>query len=457
MHVRRLPGSVPILKNLYAMRTQPLATLSMALRECGDVAYVEFPGHVGHMLFHPDHVRAVLVDHAKHVSKDTPGFAALKLLLGNGLVTSDGAFWLRQRRIAQPAFHRARIFALGARMVELTERTVDAWTVAARRGEAIDVAESMMHLTLRIVSDTMLALDIDQHAAEVGRAITFLLHELNQRVVRPFLPPLSWPTPQNRRFNEARDRVRAVISKAIRDKRERPESPGGDFLRMLIEARDEETGQSMDDQQLLDEVATIFAAGHETTANLLAWTWAWLARFPSARRALQRELDEVLGDRTVTAEDYARLPYTRMVLSESLRLCPPAWFISRRVEQRIDLGDGLLLPERSLVFLSPYITHRHPRYWSDPEGFDPERFSDERSEGRPTFAYFPFGGGPRKCIGDTFALVEATLILATLARRFDPELPVGAVPVPEPVITLRPRGGLPMFIRARNDREHARP
>lgn len=449
MHAPQLPGSVPILKNLYAMRTQPLATLSRGLRECGDVAYVEFPGHAGHMLFHPDHVRAILVDNAKRISKSTPGFAALRLLLGNGLVTSDGAFWLRQRRIAQPAFHRAKIYALGARMVELTERTADEWRRAAESNSTIDVADSMMHLTLRIVSDTMLALDIDKDAAEVGRSITFLLHELNERIVRPFLPPLSWPTPRNQRFNAARDHLQAIIAKAIRDKRANPDSKGGDFLRMLIDARDEETGEAMDDKQLLDEVGTIFAAGHETTANLLAWAWAWLARFPAARRALQRELDEVLGDRAATADDYPKLPYTRMVLSETLRLCPPAWFISRRVEQSIDLGEGLVLPEKSLVFVSPYVTHRHPRYWPDPEGFDPERFTEARSEGRPTFAYFPFGGGPRKCIGDTFALVEATLILATLARRFEPSLPVGAVPVPEPVITLRPRGGLPMVMRQR--------
>jgi cytochrome P450 len=449
MYVPQLPGSVPILKNLYAMRTAPLATLSRGLRECGDVAYVEFPGHSGHMLFNPDHVRAVLVDNAKRVSKNTPGFAALRLLLGNGLVTSDGAFWLRQRRIAQPAFHRAKIYALGARMVELTERTADEWSRAAEGQTPVDVADSMMRLTLRIVSDTMLALDIDKDAAEVGRSISFLLHELNERIVRPYLPPLSWPIPRNQRFNAAREHLKTIIAKAIRDKRANPDSKGGDFLRMLIEARDEETGEGMDDQQLLDEVGTVFAAGHETTANLLAWTWAWLARFPAARRALQRELDEVLGDRLPTAEDYPKLPYTRMVLSESLRLSPPVWLISRRVEQPIDLGDGLVLPAQSMVFLSPYVTQRHPRYWTDPEGFDPERFTEARSGGRPTFAYFPFGGGPRKCIGDTFALVEATLVLATLARRFEPSLPVGGNPVPEPVITLRPKGGLPMVMRTR--------
>jgi cytochrome P450 len=450
MFVPQVPGAVPILENLYAMRTAPLDTLSRAMRECGDVASMKFPGHQGHLLLHPDHVRAILVDHAKHVSKDTPGFDALRLLLGNGLVTSDGAFWLRQRRIAQPAFHRAKIFALGTRMVELSHRTADEWERASQFDRPVDVAQSMMHLTLRVVSDTMLALDIDRDAAAVGEAITFLLHELNERIVRPFLPPITWPTPRNKRFNAARDRVKQVIAKAIQDKRARPDSPGGDFLRMLIEARDEETGESMNDQQLLDEVATVFAAGHETTANLLAWTWSWLARVPHVRRRLQAELDEVLGDRDATADDYPKLPYTRMVLSEALRISPPVWLVSRRVEQDIDLGDGLVLPKRSLAFLSPYITQRHPRYWSDPEGFDPERFSDAASgPERPTFAYFPFGGGPRKCIGEVFALVEATLVLATLARRFDLELPVGQVPVPEPVITLRPRGGLPMLVKKR--------
>jgi cytochrome P450 len=447
---RAVPGAVPVLGHLYAMRTRPLATLTAALRTCGDVGTMWFPGHSGHLLMHPDHVRAVLVDHAKDVSKDTPGFDALRLLLGNGLVTSDGSFWLRQRRIAQPAFHKSRIFALGTRMVALTERTSEEWSRAAREGSTVDVARSMMRLTLRIISDTMLALDVDRDADDVGRAIELLLHELNERIVRPFLPPLDWPTPRNKRFNAARDAVQRVIARAIRDKRANPDAPGGDFLRLLIEARDEETGESMDDQQLQDEVGTIFAAGHETTANLLAWTWAWLARAPEVRRTLQRELDEVLGDRPATAEDYAKLPYTRMVLSESMRLSPPAWLVSRRIERAIDLGDGLVLPPRSLAFLSPYATHRHPDFWSDPEGFDPERFrEDRRTEGRPTFAYFPFGGGPRKCIGEVFALVEATLILATLARRFDLELPVGMLPEPEPVITLRPRGGLPMRVKPR--------
>jgi cytochrome P450 len=452
MQAPLLPGSVPILKNLYAMRTAPLDTLARGFRECGDVVRLEFPGHEGHMLFHPDHVRALLVDNAKNISKDTPGFDALRLLLGNGLVTSEGDFWLRQRRIAQPAFHRTRIFALGARMVALTDHTVQEWDRVASHDGRVDVARAMMHLTLRIVSDTMLGMDIDREASDVGEAITFLLHELNERIVRPFLPPLSWPIPRNQRFNAARDKVRSVIARAIRDKRAKPDSPGGDFLRMLIETRDEETGEAMDDQQLLDEVATIFAAGHETTANLLAWTWAWLARFPLVRRKLQEELDAVLGDRAAVAEDYAKLPYTRMVLSEVLRLSPPAWFISRRVEKRIELAPGVVLPERSLAFVAPYVTHRHPRYWDDPEGFDPERFSEGRSKDRPTFAYFPFGGGPRKCIGDTFALVEATLVLATLARKFDLELPIGTNPIPEPVITLRPRGGLPMIVKKRKSR-----
>lgn len=198
----------------------------------------------------------------------------------------------------------------------------------------------------------------------------------------------------------------------------------------------------MTDQQLRDEVVTIFGAGHETTANLLAWTWSWLSRAPQVRRALHAELDAVLGDRPATSEDYARLPYTRMVLSESLRISPPVWFISRRVVEPIDLG-GHTLERGTLAFLSPYVTQRHPAFWENPEGFDPERFSEAASAQRTSHAYFPFGAGPRKCIGEIFALVEATLILATLARRFSPELLPGKVPVAEPVITLRPRGRTP--------------
>ncbi len=443
------PGHLPLVGNLYSMRTAPLATLTRALRENGDISRVEFPNNNhGHFLFHPDHVRAVLVDHAKQVSKDTPGFSALRLVLGNGLVTSDGAFWLRQRRIAQPAFHRAKIFALGARMVEFTKHTADEWAVAVQSGERVDVAAAMMKLTLRVVADTMLGQDVEKDAAGVGVAITYLLHALNERIVRPWLPPLTWPTPRNRRFMAARDSVAKVIEAAIVQKRANPDAPGGEFLRMLIDARDEETGEAMNDQQLLDEVATIFAAGHETTANLLAWTWSWLSRMPHVRRRMVEELDAVLGDRDATADDYAKLPYTRAVLAESLRLTPVVWIASRRVLEDIPLGE-YTLPKGSLAFLSPYATHRHPAFWENPEGFDPERFMDGAEKGRPTLAYFPFGAGPRKCIGDTFALMEATLVMATLARRFELELPPGMVPVPEPVITMRPKGGLSMRVRER--------
>ncbi len=448
MKVPDVPGRVPLFGNLIAMRTAPLDTLTRILRECGDIARATVPGHVGHFLFHPDHVRTVLVDNAKSVSKDTPGFDALRLHLGNGLVTSDGAFWRRQRRIAQPAFHRAKIFALGERMVQLAEATADEWSLAARSGRPVDVAESMMRLTLRIVADTMFGSDVERDTADVGRAMTHLLHDLNERIVRPWLPPPSWPTLRNKRFHESRAVVARVVEAAIAARRRDPSKPGGDFLRMLIEARDEETGEAMTDQQLRDEVVTIFGAGHETTANLLAWTWSWLSRAPQVRRALHAELDAVLGDRPATSEDYARLPYTRMVLSESLRISPPVWFISRRVVEPIDLG-GHTLERGTLAFLSPYVTQRHPAFWENPEGFDPERFSEAASAQRTSHAYFPFGAGPRKCIGEIFALVEATLILATLARRFSPELLPGKVPIAEPVITLRPRGGLPMHLRPR--------
>ncbi len=444
----RVPGYVPVLGNLLGFRSDPLGTIVRAVREAGDVARASFPRHQGHFLFHPDAVRSVLVDHAKDVSKETPGFDALRLLLGNGLVTSEGAYWLRQRRIAQPAFHRHKIFALGARMVELTERTADEWQRAAEAGRAVDVAESMTRLTLRIVGDTMLGRDVERDAADVGQALGWLLHDLNRRIVRPWTPPLSWKTPANVRFLAAQATIFKVIDETIAAKRRDPSAPGGELLRMLLEARDEETGEAMDDAQLRDEVATIFGAGHETTANLLAWTWSWLSRSPEVRRKLHAELDAVLGTRAVTADDYPKLPYTRAVLSETLRITPVVWLLSRRLKTALQVGP-YELPAGSLVFLSPYGTHRHPAFWENPEGFDPERFVGEAPPSRPTMAYFPFGAGPRKCIGDTFALVEATLVLATLARRFEADLLPGKVPVPEPVITLRPRDGMPMKIRAR--------
>ncbi|MFO0605615.1 MAG: cytochrome P450 [Polyangiales bacterium] len=442
------PRHLPVVGHLPAFRRDPLGLLVEAMLTRGDVARLDLPGHAAHLFFHPDHVRALLVDDAKCFSKNTPAMGALRLLMGNGLVTSEGSFWLRQRRIAQPAFHRNNIHALCGQMVALTARTAGEWSEAARDGRDVDVGAAMTRLTLRIVGAAMLGCDVEGEAADVARAIDHLQGDLNARILAPWSPPVTWPTARSRAFHEARDVVWRVVERAIARRRADPDAPGGAFLRMLMDARDAETGEAMDDRQLRDEVVTVAIAGYETTANVLAWAWVWLARFPAARRRLAAELDAVLGDRDPTGEDHARLPYARAVVAETLRLAPSVWIVARRVERETVVG-GQRLRAGELAFVSPYATHRHPTYWPDPEGFDPERFLDGAKDDRPTLAYFPFGAGPRKCIGETFALVEATMLLATLARRFELALRPGAEPAHEPAVTLRLKRPVLMRVRPR--------
>jgi cytochrome P450 len=299
----------------------------------------------------------------------------------------------------------------------------------------------MTRLTLRVVGETLLGHDPTAEADRVGEALAFLLRIANDRTSRLLPLPPVLPTNENLRLRKALAALDSIVLRMIEERRKngahRP-----DLLAMLMEARDEETGAALDDRQLRDEVMTIFLAGHETTANALTWTWYLLARYPAALRALQGELRDVLGGRAPGADDLARLPLTRATIEESMRLYPPAWIISRSVNGQDEIG-GFEIPGRSLVFVSPYVVHRNPRLWPDPEGFDPQRFMTPPPRG----AYFPFGSGPRQCIGNGFASMEAELVLATLAQRVRFELVPGHPVAPEPSITLRPRYGVKMIVR----------
>ncbi|MFN2546921.1 MAG: cytochrome P450 [Myxococcales bacterium] len=271
----------------------------------------------------------------------------------------------------------------------------------------------------------------------MGDALAHLLHIVNERTTRVlfFARPVL-PTPENRRLRRAVSALDRIVLRIIAERRQ---TRGDDLLSMLMEARDADTGEAMDDRQLRDEAMTIFLAGHETTANALAWTWLLLSRYPAALRELREELSQVLGGRSPTADDLPRLKFTRMLLEESMRLYPPAWIIARSASGADEIG-GYSIPAGSIVFVAPYVVHRHPKYWSDPEGFDPHRFEKEPPRG----AYFPFGGGPRQCIGNGFAMMEAQLVLATMAQRVKFELVPGHPVEPEPSITLRPKFGLLM-------------
>lgn len=417
-------------------------------REYGDVVRLgALSGRARwYLVAHPQGVEHVLRTNSRNYTKGV--FARpLKLMVGEGLVTSEGAYWLRQRRLAQPAFHKRRIAALADGMAAATQDMLREWDERHAGGRAFDAANEMMRLTLRIVGRALFSADLGGRVGAFGPALTETLEYVNRRSFRLFALPERIPTPRNRRFVRARAELDRVAYDLI-EARRRSGEDAGDLLSMLLLARDEETGERMSDAQLRDEVMTILLAGHETGAVAMSWTWYLLSRHPEQERRLHEELDAALGGRTPTFEDLPRLSYAKMVVEEAMRLYPPAWGIARQAREEDEIG-GYRIPAGSPIAILPWVTHRHPALWERPEAFDPERFGPERSAGRPPYAYFPFGGGPRQCIGSAFALMEAQLILAGVAQRYRLRLAPGRRVEPEPLVTLRPRGGMWMTLEAR--------
>jgi cytochrome P450 len=410
----------------------------------GEVVRLTFLGLPLFLVSHPDYVKHVLQENHTNYRKSR-AYEKFKILLGEGLLTSEGETWLRDRRLMQPMFHRQRIAQFASIMTELTAAMLERWDRHTANGQPLDVSKEMMRLTLAIVSKTMFSADVSGDADAVGQAMVIGQEHTNRRVNALIdLPP--WlPTPRNIRASRARAVMNRVVWRIIRERRERVGAKG-DLLDLLLEARDAETGSGLSDRQVRDEVMTIFLAGHETTANALTWTWYLLSRHPEVARRLQGELGAVLGGRSPTIEDIPQLRYTTMVIEESMRLYPPAWAISRQAIGEDEIG-GYGIPAKSLVAMSTFVTHRHPAFWENPEAFDPDRFAPERAKQRPRFAYFPFGGGPRQCIGNNFAMLEAQLVLAMVAQRHRLDLVPGHPVVPEAWVTLRPRYGLQMTLQ----------
>jgi cytochrome P450 len=432
--------------NLLRVRTDLAGFLLSLHREQGDVARTRIGNLRVHLVAHPDHVRDVLVTHQRAFMKGHV-LQRAKMLLGEGLLTSEGEFHLRQRRLVQPAFHRQRIAAYAREMVNRAWITRDRW----RDGQTVDMDREMMALTLAIVARTLFDADVDAEADEIGGALTEVLR-LFQTV---FIPGMQWldrvPLPHTRRFARARGRLDATIYRLIKERRaERARGEErGDLLSMMLAEQDAEAdGGSMTDEQLRDEAMTLFLAGHETTSNALTWTWYLLSQHPAAESRFHEEIDRVLGDRRATVDDLASLSYTRMVLSESMRLYPPAYAIGRRALEDYTV-DGFTIPRGALVVVSPLVTQRDPRWFPDPERFDPERWTSDAQAARPKFSYFPFGGGTRMCIGDQFAWTEGMLLLATLAQRWRAELTAEQRVAMRPMITLRPKYGMRMVLKRR--------
>jgi cytochrome P450 len=427
-----------------AMRAGQLAFFTKAHREHGDVVRFRFGWATAHLVAHPDAVRHVLVDNAKNYDKQTPGFDKLRRILGNGLLTSEGAFWLQQRRIAQPGFSRERVARFSNVMVEATDELVDSW-LAPSRTEPVDVAAAMMFVTLRIAGLTLLSTDFTREARAVGEALNLLLLQVQRAVFSPVQDMLRHlPTPHNRRVSEAMAELRRIVRTTVETRRKQQSRPD-DLLTMLLEARDEETGQGMSDQQLCDEVLTIFLAGHETTANALAWTLLLSSQHPGELAKVTAEVEAVLGGEAPTAASVQKLTRTRAFVMETMRLYPPAWMITRHAVND-DSISGYPIPRDSLVFTSPYVTHRHPSFFPNPEGFNPERFVDGGVPKELRSAYFPFGMGPRLCIGQSFAMMEAVLIFARILQRVTLSRIAGEAPRPQPSVTLRPAGPVLMDV-----------
>ncbi len=439
------PRGVPFLGMLPAIKRDPTGVFIKAARRFGDVVYMRFGPRRGYLITNPADVRHVLQDNARNYHK-SPLYDKLRQAIGNGLLTSDDDFWLRQRRIAQPAFNRQRIAALAGVMAEAARAMAGQCETFASGGRPVDVDEQMMRLTRTVVMRALLGGDLGPFAATLDDAWTVMNEHIGESFWSLGLTD-RWPTSKNRRFQDARAVLRRAVDHIISQRR-RSQSESADLLSMLLAARDEETGEGMTDEQLRVEVTTFLLAGQETTSLALTWTWYLLSQHANARARLEQEIDTVLDGRPPEYADLANLPYSRMVIDEALRLYPPAWGFSRQALADDQLG-GFHLPRGWLAFVIPYVLHRLPAFWADPEAFDPERFSAERSADRPKFLYIPFGAGPRQCIGNHFALIETQLILATLAQRYRLDLVPGYTVGPWPLITLRPRFGMPMIIERR--------
>lgn len=397
------------------------------------VRQIDFPGGSPYLVSDPELIEQILITRSREFGKDELT-RALSQIVGDGLLVSEGEHWRRQRRLVQPAFHRERIAGYAQAMVQHAGRVRDTW----REGQVFDLHAAMMRLTLDIVAATLFSSGVDEAAAD---AIAETLDVVMGRFADPTFSFFPWvarlPLPMNRRYAAARERLDAIIRGLISARR----ASGAlhdDLLDMLLRARDED-GSQMSDQHVRDEALILFVAGHETTALALSWAWMLLSQHPRAWDALQTELREVLGDRAPTPADAPALRYTERVILETMRLYPPAWSLGREALADLELG-GVPLPRGAQLWFFQWAAHRDPTYFPDPEAFRPERWVNDLQRRLPRGAYFPFGGGPRLCIGQSFAMLEAVLVLATLAQRWRPH--VHGQPQPQFSITLRPRGGM---------------
>lgn len=440
-----VPGGLPLFGHAGVFKNNPLQTMAEWWRRHGDALRFRLGPKTLHLFSHPDLAEEILVRQADRFVKvyDPRRPVGLALVLGNGLVTSSGEVWKRHRRIIQPIFHRARLTAMADRMVQIGEQRIAGWS--KRTEQPIDIAADMMALTLEVISHIMFTTSVAHHLDRISHALRVSLRYAFDSFHNPLHPPAWLPTGRNREFRRVMAFMDDLIYGLIAERRGSGQRHD-DLLDRLLEARDDETGAGLTDQELRDEALTIFAAGHETTANALAWTWYLLATHPDVKARFHEELDRVLGEKKPTADDLPNLPYTRALFDESLRLFPPAPAIQRKAAADTRVG-GLTLPAGSVVLIGTYNLHRHPDFWCEPDRFAPDRwFTGNQPLAR--YAYLPFGAGPRACIGMHFALFEGPLLLALIGQRYDLRLAQERVE-PQLMVTLRPKDGLLMTCHPR--------
>lgn len=434
------PLGPQMLRAFRTIRDNPLAFLDSTWREFGDIAQFPVPRPPSYLVNSPDGVRRVLVDNARGYGKSTIQYRALSLVTGEGLLTSDGDVWRVQRRALQPAFHHSALQDVGSHVAAATARVRQQWS-ALEPGTVVDADAYMMSAALEIVAASLMGTDLTGRSSEIAEATLEALEVVVARARVPITPPPWLPTPANRTLRRSVAALDDAVGEMVAA---RTGAPGGDLLGLLLAVRDEHD-RPLSIEQIRDQLVTFIVAGHETVASALGWAWGLLAQHPHVADQVAAEADAVAGNRPIGFEDYPRLPVAKAVVEETLRLYPPAWLITRQALEA-DVIDQISVPAGALIIMSPWLLHRHPDLWTDPDAFNPDRFRGDI----PRFAHIPFGAGPRLCIGRDFSYVESVMMLAELTRSFTVELPAGAsLPVGEPLVTIRPRGGMPVRVRPR--------
>jgi cytochrome P450 len=436
------PRGLPILGVMPEMVSDMLGLFTKTARDYGGITQFKLLRSTYLLVTNPDYVKYILQDNYKNYIRGR-SVETGRVLLGNGLPLIDGDFWLRERRLLQPAFHRERLGTLASTVGDVIDSFLQAWEQKARDKKAIDMDDEMMRLTLTVIVKSMFSADIDDKIESVSHAFNVASKFMLWRSQQMWAPPLSVPVPRNVEYNRALKVLNDTIYPLIAEARKNPKD---DLLGMLLAMRDQDTGEGMTDQQARDEVVTIFFAGHETTATSMTWMFYLLSQHPEVEEQLRAEIESVLEGRAPTFAELPKLTYMQQVIHETLRLYPAAYLFAREAVTE-DTIDGYPIPAKTLIFITPYITHRDPNYWPDPERFDPQRFTPENSAGRPRHVYYPFGEGPHLCIGNNFALMEMQLILAIALQRFRLGLVADQTIALRPEATLRSKHGMKMTLQ----------